>query len=182
MIPQEGVEALRRILATAELPHVVVSTADLDARLAQWVNRTAKSGTQEETSEPDAQLHERPELDDEFVAPRDETEAQIARIWTTLLAIDRVGIHDNFLDLGGHSLLAAQLLARLRKDFQVDVTLDEVFRNATVAEQAALVIERSAGEESDDLDMTLLSRLESMSAAERQALLEEARRARSEGR
>ena len=38
------------------------------------------------------------------IAPRNATEAAIATIWTELLGLDHVGVHDNFFDLGGHSL------------------------------------------------------------------------------
>jgi len=180
MTPQEGVEATRRILATGELTQVVVSVGDLEARLALSVNPAAKGRASEQPENEEAELHERPELDDAYVAPRNETEQRIAQMWTTLLAIDRVGIHDNFLDLGGHSLLAAQLLARLRGALQIELTLDDIFRRPTVAEQAELVAERSASRSSHDLESSLMERLEKMSDAERRALLEEARRSGSE--
>jgi len=176
MTPQEGVEAARRILATGELTQVVVSTADLETRLAQWVNPAARSLASGQPEGEEAKLHERPELDDAYVAPRNETEEQIAQLWTTLLAIERVGIHDNFLDLGGHSLLAAQLLARLRSHLHIEFTLDDVFRCPTVAEQAELVAERSKTKNPEDLKSSLRERLGRMSDAERKALLEQARR------
>ena len=39
----------------------------------------------------------------------------LAAIWSKLLAIDRVGSHDNFFALGGHSLMAVQVIARVRQ-------------------------------------------------------------------
>ena len=182
MTPAEGVEATRRILATGELTQVVVSTADLESRLAQWVNPAARSRRPGQAGAEEAELHERPELEDAFVAPRNETEEQISQLWSTLLAVERVGIHDNFLDLGGHSLLAAQLLARLRGKFRVEFALDDVFRRPTVAEQAELIAERSTTKSSDDREASLKERLSKMSDAERRALLEEARRSRREAR
>ncbi len=49
------------------------------------------------------------EPDETRVAPRNDTEERIAAIWTSLLATDRVGVHQRFFDLGGHSLLATRV-------------------------------------------------------------------------
>ncbi|MEK8146054.1 phosphopantetheine-binding protein [Streptomyces sp. M10(2022)] len=37
----------------------------------------------------------------------------MAAIWTDVLGIDHIGIHDNFFDLGGHSLLLAEVRSRI---------------------------------------------------------------------
>ena len=41
----------------------------------------------------------------DFVTPRTLIEETLAEIWSEVLKVERVGIHDNFFDLGGHSLL-----------------------------------------------------------------------------
>jgi hypothetical protein len=51
----------------------------------------------------------------------------IARLWEHLLAIERVGIHDDFFELGGHSLLATQLIQAARRSPR-EFPLREVFR------------------------------------------------------
>ena len=68
----------------------------------------------------------------EFLAPRDETEETLARIWRELLHLDRVGVHDNFFELGGHSLLATQVISRIRKELGVEVGLKLLFEAPTV--------------------------------------------------
>jgi len=75
----------------------------------------------------------RAEADAAFHAPRTETEYQIARIWSELLGIDRIGTQDNFFQLGGHSLLAAQVLSRLRQKFGVAPPLRALFEAPTIA-------------------------------------------------
>ena len=52
---------------------------------------------------------------DTFVPPRTPTEHAIAEIWSELLGLERVGIHDNFLDAGGHSLVGIRVLSRIHK-------------------------------------------------------------------
>jgi amino acid adenylation domain-containing protein len=81
----------------------------------------------------------RPELATAFAAPRTATEETLARIWREVLAVRRVGIHDNFFALGGHSLLATQLVSRTRQALAADVGLQALFEQPTVAGLAAAV-------------------------------------------
>ena len=68
-------------------------------------------------------------------------EERLAEIWTQVLGVQQVGIHDNFFDLGGHSLLVAQLMFRLRDEFQIDLPLHFFFEQPTIAELALTVEE-----------------------------------------
>ena len=68
-----------------------------------------------------------------FVAPRNETEEKVARIWQAVLNAEKVGINDNFFHLGGHSLLALQVISRLRDAFQTELPLRRIFETPTVA-------------------------------------------------
>jgi thioesterase domain-containing protein/acyl carrier protein len=79
----------------------------------------------------------RPAMPAEATAPRTDTEARLVRIWTQVLHLDQVGIHDNFFDLGGSSLMAAQLVNHLREALGVDLPLRRLFEGPTVAELAA---------------------------------------------
>lgn len=67
------------------------------------------------------------------IAPRNPLETQLASLWSEVLDLERVGIHDNFFDLGGHSLLVTQLVSRVRDALQVEVTIRDVFESPTVA-------------------------------------------------
>ncbi|WP_420226763.1 amino acid adenylation domain-containing protein [Pigmentiphaga litoralis] len=50
-----------------------------------------------------------------FVAPIGEIEDTLAKIWSQVLRIERVGRNDNFFEMGGDSILALQIIARARK-------------------------------------------------------------------
>lgn len=78
----------------------------------------------------------RPYLEEAFVAPRTLLEKQITDIWSEILDLDRVGVHDNFFDLGGHSLLATEFISQLREALQVEVTQYNLFDRPTVAKLA----------------------------------------------
>ena len=66
------------------------------------------------------------------VAPETQTEERLAAIWRTLLRVEEVGITDNFFELGGHSLMAMQVMARIRKEFEVEVPIRSLFEDPTV--------------------------------------------------
>lgn len=74
-----------------------------------------------------------------FVAPRDEFEAKMARLWAQVLGKESVGIRDNFFELGGHSLLALRLTGRIEKEFGRKLTLTALIQAPTVEEIVRLV-------------------------------------------
>jgi amino acid adenylation domain-containing protein len=76
------------------------------------------------------------ELDEVFVAPRTPTEKTLADVWTQVLGIKRVGVHDDFFDLGGHSLLATRIASRIRNAFQIELSLRQFLELPTVAHVA----------------------------------------------
>ncbi|MEW6738180.1 MAG: methyltransferase, partial [Acidobacteriota bacterium] len=82
----------------------------------------------------------RPQLESHYATPRNTYEEVIAKIFSDLLRIDRVGIYDNFFELGGHSLLATQVVSRLRELLQVELPLRNLFESPTVTALADIVI------------------------------------------
>ncbi|MEI2579470.1 non-ribosomal peptide synthase/polyketide synthase [Scytonema sp. PRP1] len=98
---------------------------------------------------------------DKYVAPRTPTEEMLVQIWAQVLKVEQVGIHDNFFELGGHSLLATQLVSRIRKIFQVELPLRELFATATVGE-LALIIEQLQQQELKLVAPPILPRAENV--------------------
>ncbi len=72
-------------------------------------------------------------ITNEYVAPRNESEEKLAAVWQELLGLERVGIHDNFFMLGGHSLLAMRLIHLIRREFETELPIKEIFQNPTIA-------------------------------------------------
>ena len=75
----------------------------------------------------------------EPVSSKNEVEQQLAGIWQELLRIPQIGIKDNFFILGGHSLLAAQLVARVRSTFGIELSLANVFESPILASMAEII-------------------------------------------
>ncbi|HLC40231.1 MAG TPA: non-ribosomal peptide synthetase [Methylomirabilota bacterium] len=82
----------------------------------------------------------RPELSEAFVGPITALEKVIAGLWSELLRIEQIGVHDNFFDLGGHSLLATQVISRIREAFGVELPLRCLFEQPTVGALAGWLL------------------------------------------
>ncbi|MBV9792209.1 MAG: amino acid adenylation domain-containing protein, partial [Chloroflexi bacterium] len=76
---------------------------------------------------------ERGVLAAEYVPPRTPTEEILASIWSAVLGVAQVGIHDDFFALGGHSLSATQFVARVRDVFHLELPLRALFEAPTIA-------------------------------------------------
>src|SRR5205814_8075682 len=95
--PSDLREHLKRKLPNSMLPAAFVMVEKLPLTPNGKIDRRALP-----RSENIVQAHK----EAVYVAPRDAIELHLARLWSKVLALERVGIHDNFFDLGGHSLLA----------------------------------------------------------------------------
>ncbi|SIT01212.1 TauD/TfdA family dioxygenase [Achromobacter sp. MFA1 R4] len=70
---------------------------------------------------------------------RGDTEQALAAIWAEVLAREAPGRDAHFFDLGGNSLSAAQVAARIRAHWSVDMPLRAVFEHPELAQAAALI-------------------------------------------
>ena len=75
----------------------------------------------------------------EYEAPHGELESALARIWSEVLQVQRIGRQDHFFELGGHSLLAVQMMSRVRRHLGLEVSLQELFTQPVLQDFACLV-------------------------------------------
>ena len=132
--PEEGTEALSRVIAGNPMAQVVVSSLDLSSMIRQ-VEKTSEQPTGSATK------FDRPDLDSEFVEPRDDIERNLVGMWEELLGVDRLGVRDDFFELGGHSLIAVRLFTMIKKTFQADFPISVLFEAPTIEGCAALIRE-----------------------------------------
>jgi amino acid adenylation domain-containing protein len=81
----------------------------------------------------------RPELEEAHVAPRDDLERRLANIWERLLAVQPVGVRDNFFNLGGHSLLAVKVVSEIQKETGQRLPLISFFQGPNIEYLASLL-------------------------------------------
>jgi thioesterase domain-containing protein/acyl carrier protein len=84
----------------------------------------------------------------EFRAPQTAVERIVASTFADVLSLERVGLDDNFFALGGNSLIATQVASRLQKETGVEVRVQWLFTDSSVAALAHR-IETDAGSEED---------------------------------
>lgn len=109
-----------------------------------------------------------------YKAPGTPTEVAVARIWSTFLGIDKIGIHDGFTKLGGHSLMVMEILARVQEEFDVQIPMATFFSETdfTVAELAKIIDEYQINQvEGVELE-SLLDEVDQLSDEEIKELLE----------
>jgi len=133
MTREESLDAFARLLASDLSGQVIISTGDIDSRLAMWLPTTT------DQAGPGASVHSRPHLTTELVLPGNDLEAAIIEIWQTALGIERLGINDNFFDLGGNSLIGLKVISMLKKKLEIEIPVVALFEGPTVSALAKLI-------------------------------------------
>jgi thioesterase domain-containing protein/NAD(P)-dependent dehydrogenase (short-subunit alcohol dehydrogenase family)/acyl carrier protein len=141
ILPSEGTKAMFELLDHADATEVIVSSLNIED-LIKEVDATAASLHREESETK----FSRPDLDNDYVAPRDDIEKTLVGFWEELLGVDQVGIEDSFFDLGGHSLVAVRLFSKIQQVYEVDYPISILFEAPTIASCADLIRE-SVGDE-----------------------------------
>ncbi|MBX4266311.1 non-ribosomal peptide synthetase [Clostridium estertheticum] len=75
----------------------------------------------------------------EYVAPRNEIEEKLVKVWTEVLRVEKIGIDDDFFTLGGHSLKAIQVVSIIHRELNVEVPVGTVFSNPTIRGMAEII-------------------------------------------
>lgn len=107
-----------------------------------------------------------PEESGSIVAPRTETEAEVAAIWAKVLGRPTLSVEDNFFDLGGHSLLAMQVRARVQSAFGVQLAVRTLFERPTVSGMAEAVVQALLEQEDESVLAQALAEIEQLAARE----------------
>jgi hypothetical protein len=85
-----------------------------------------------------APQHTRPELEETFTPPHTTVEKILASIWSEVLGLEQVGIHDNFFSVGGDSILSIRIVNCARQA-GLQLTMEQFFQYQTIAQLAAII-------------------------------------------
>jgi amino acid adenylation domain-containing protein len=140
--------AVRHFIAILEAGNrnLDVPVADISI-MTPWEHEQLKKRCLETSTQQRDSGNSITENDVPLEAPGDAAEEKLQLIWADILEKEpaQIGIHDNFFESGGHSLQAIMLVTKLHKEFNVGLTLEDVFKNESIRKQAELI--KQSGEE-----------------------------------
>jgi amino acid adenylation domain-containing protein len=110
--------------------------------------------------------HSRCGLDTAYVTASEPVERALVRLWSDVMGIETIGIHDNFSELGGDSLLAAQIASRINAMFPLKRPLHSLFEAPTVAQLSEYLREQEISPGQSTKIANLLLKVEEMSPEE----------------
>ncbi|MFA8435574.1 MAG: amino acid adenylation domain-containing protein [Marinifilaceae bacterium] len=78
---------------------------------------------------------------DNYLPPVNEIEETLVRIWAEVLKIEEkeIGVMDNFFGIGGNSLKVMMVLARVVREFNVKISLAQVFTDPYIRTMASYI-------------------------------------------
>jgi acyl transferase domain-containing protein/acyl carrier protein len=144
ILSSEGVEAFCRVLGGTQ-SQVVVSSKKFMSLLQLIRNPPVKK------EENLTARGVRPELSTAYVAPASKVEEMLAAIFISYLGIVQIGIHDDLFALGLDSLKAVDIMGKISGQFNVDISVGELFNFPTIGEIAKYIEDRKKN--SNDIEI-----------------------------
>lgn len=88
----------------------------------------------------------------DLILPRTETEIKLAELWKTILGVKQVGINQSFFKAGGDSLLATHLLVAVREEFNVELSMKEMYQEPTLESIAETIDNRKLSSNEEEIE------------------------------
>jgi amino acid adenylation domain-containing protein len=74
-----------------------------------------------------------------YIAPRTRIEHTLADLWIQVLGVNRVGVHDSFLELGGNSFHVMKMITKVAAELKVDLSVVDLLQLPTIEQLAKLI-------------------------------------------
>lgn len=139
-VPADIREFCRGVLPTNMTPDVFFETSSLPTLTSGKLDRKSLPYSSPQQSIGDLHDKDRASYQADYVAPRTHEEKTLANIWSTVLKVPQVGIHNNFFDLGGYSLLAMSVANRANRLLGSKLTIADIYSAPTISELASCIL------------------------------------------
>ncbi|MCP4132711.1 MAG: amino acid adenylation domain-containing protein, partial [bacterium] len=80
-----------------------------------------------------------------YSPPSNETEKKLQTIWTGILKVKKISVDDNLFDIGSNSLQAMIAALQIRKIFDIETEIKDIFKNPTIQKLAARISHLKTG-------------------------------------
>lgn len=67
-----------------------------------------------------------------YAPPANAIENELVKIWQEIMAIDTIGVNDDFISLGGDSIVSIQLISLVRRKLNINLSVNDIFKYKTV--------------------------------------------------
>ncbi|SBS34236.1 Linear gramicidin synthase subunit D [Marinomonas spartinae] len=88
--------------------------------------------------------------------PETDVQSRLLGLYQNALNIDKIDIHDGFLDLGGNSISAIKLIIEVNKAFNTALNLGQMFENSSIVELSALIEQMTNSESGNQFGSSLV--------------------------
>lgn len=135
---EELIDIFDRILSLINLPQVAISVADLNKRLDKWIYRKTAVRIDEKPFTYRLANKTEPVL---IVENEPDTSPQQAllTLWQGFFGSAEIDVDDNFFAVGGDSLKALQIISRIHEEFNIELSIEQLFANPTIRELVSLL-------------------------------------------
>ncbi len=86
-----------------------------------------------------------------YVAPKTELEELLVEIWKDVLAVEKIGIKDNYFFFGGDSIKAIQIATKL-KESGYNIDISQIFQLPTIEELALYIQDLESDQVDEDFE------------------------------
>ncbi|MFP3599149.1 amino acid adenylation domain-containing protein [Chryseobacterium sp. SIMBA_029] len=97
---------------------------------------------------------------EEYVAPGNEIEVQLVKIWEEVLNIDKISIKDNFFEVGGNSIKIVKMVGLLNRNLNKKISLMTAFQYPNIESLALYLVPNKINDinkecEDDEIDKSI---------------------------
>ncbi|HLP59166.1 MAG TPA: condensation domain-containing protein, partial [Candidatus Deferrimicrobium sp.] len=139
-----GVSALKEFLSRSlpdyMIPAYFIQIDKIPLTPNGKVDKKSLAGYRLSTFKPQAEQAE----------PTNETERKLVEIWKNILALDNIGINENFFNIGGDSIKAIRLVSTANNALNANLKVIDVFSGNTIREMAGLLIDKTLVDDDDN--------------------------------
>ena len=127
------IKKLKEILPDFLIPRVFIQLKEFPLTLTGKIDRNAL---------PDAEAGE----DKTFIPPANELQEKVIEIWAEVLGLEKqeISMSSNFFEIGGQSFKAVIMAAKIQKEFDVSIPLQDLFELSTAGDMAAYLEKNTA--------------------------------------